>query len=239
MASVARRCRAVAACAVVVVPRGAVAQSTVVPSSRAYWLSGAAAIAAGIAFDTQLRDLALRNHTPGLDRVAGGLDPFGRAKYLVPALVAGYALPLALRQHRWADAALRVGLAYAVSDGVESVLKPLVGRHRPTATGNAWTFHPLATTDEWHSFPSAHSVHAFSIAAAVSDEAQNRWVTVAAYGTAGLVATQRVYRQAHWTSDVITSAVLAIATSRTTVHWLAEHGLGRLLGPVARNEPGR
>jgi len=213
-------------------PRPAAAQWPVVPSSRTYWLSGAAAIAAGIAFDTQMRDLALRNHTPGLDRLAGGLDPFGRAKYIVPALVAGYVLPLALRQHRWADAALRVGLAYAASDAIESVLKPLVGRHRPTATGNAWTFHPIATTDEWHSFPSAHTVHAFSLAAAISDEAQNRWVTLASYGTAGLVASQRIYRQAHWTSDVLASAVLAIATSRTTVHWLAGHGLGRLLGPL-------
>lgn len=239
MARVGRRCRAVAALALVVVPRIAPAQLVIVPSSRAYWISGAAAIAAGIAFDTQMRELALRNHTPGLDRVAGGLDPFGRAKYLVPALVTAYAVPLVLRRHRWADAALRVGLAYAVSDGVESVLKPLVGRHRPTAAGNAWTFHPFAATDQWHSFPSAHTVHAFSIAAAVSDEARNPWVSLAAYGTAGLVATQRVYRHAHWTSDVITSAVLAIATSRTTVHFLAEHGLGRLLGPVARNDSGR
>jgi membrane-associated phospholipid phosphatase len=205
---------------------------TVVPSTRRYWLTGAVAIAAAIAVDTRMRNIALRNHTPGLDRLAGDLDPFGRAKYLVPALAADYAIPLVIRQHRWADAALRIGLAYGASDAIESVLKPLVGRHRPRPTGNAWTFHPLAATDPWHSFPSAHTVHAFSIAAAVSDEARNRWVTLAAYGTAGLVATQRVYRQAHWTSDVVTSAVLAIATSRTTVHWLAEHGLGRLLGPL-------
>lgn len=215
------------------VARPAAAQLTVVPSSHRYWVAGAAAIAVGIVLDTHMRDIALRNHTPGLDRLAGGLDPFGRAKYLVPALAADYVVPLALRDHRWADAALRIGLGYAASDGIESVLKPLVGRHRPMATGGAWRFHPLATTDEWFSFPSAHTVHAFSIAAAVSDEAQNRWVALAAYGTAGLVASQRIYRQAHWTSDVITSAVLSIATSRTTVHWLAVHGLGRLLGPLA------
>lgn len=213
--------------------RPAAAQLTVVPSGRAYWVTGAAAIAAGIVLDTHMRDLALRNHTPGLDRLAGGLDPFGRAGYIVPSLVAAYAIPLVLRKHRWADAVLRVGLSYAASDAIESVLKPLVGRHRPTPTNNAWTFHPLATTDTWHSFPSAHTVHAFSLAAAISDEAQNRWVTLASYGTAGLVASQRIYRQAHWTSDVITSAVLAIASSRTTVHWLAEHGLGKLLDPLA------
>jgi membrane-associated phospholipid phosphatase len=215
------------------VARPARAQLSLVPSSRAFWIGGAAAIAAGIALDRPMRDLALRNHTPGLDKLAGGLDPFGRAGYIVPTLVASYAVPLVLRKHRWADAVMRVGLSYAASDAIESVLKPLVGRHRPTATGNAWTFHPLAATDTWHSFPSAHTVHAFSLAAAISDEADNRWVSLAAYGTAGLVATQRVYRQAHWTSDVLASAVLAIASSRTTRHWLAEHGLGRLLGPLA------
>lgn len=119
----------------------------------------------------------------------------------------------ALRQHRWAEASLRVGLGYAVSDGIEGILNPLVGRHRPLATGGAWRFHPGSAADASHSFPSGHTVHAVSLAAAISDEAQNRWVTAAS-------------------CDVLASAVLAIATSRTTVHWLADHGLWKILPPV-------
>lgn len=76
--------------------------------------------------------------------------------------------------------------------------------------------------------PFGRAVHLFSLAAAISDEAQNRWVTVASYGITTLVGSQRIYRQAHWTS-----AVLAIATSRTTVRWLGEHGLWKILPPLA------
>ncbi len=227
--------RTVACCTLafaVATPRAAAAQITVVPSSASFWVGSAATIAAGLLVDVRARDIAQANHTPALDHLAGALDPFGRAGYLVPALAADYLVPLVVRRHRWADAALRVGLGYAVSDGLESVLKPLVGRHRPAATGGALRFHPLSSTDAWFSFPSAHTVHAFSIAAAVSDEARNPWVAGASYGVATLVAAQRVYRQAHWTSDVVASAVLAIATSRTTVHWLAAHGLGRVLPPL-------
>ncbi len=214
-----------------VTARCAPAQTDSIPPSRAYWLSGAAAIAVGIAVDTRMRDVAAANHSTALDHLAADVDPLGLAGYLVPTLVGAYLLPTALRQHRWADATLRVGLGYAVSDGIEGILKPLVGRHRPLATGGAWRFHPGAAADAWHSFPSGHTVHVFSLAAAIADEAQNRWVTVASYGVASLVGAQRVYRQAHWTSDVLASAVLAIATSRTTVHWLADHGLWKILPP--------
>lgn len=196
------------------------------------WIAGSATVAAALVFDPHVRDFARAHQTPGLDKLAGGLDPFGRAKYLVPALTADYLVPLVLRDAPWAHAALRVGLSYAASDALEAVLKPIVGRHRPAAAGGSLRFHPFASTDEWFSFPSAHCVHIFSIAAAVSDEADDRWVTAASFGVASLVAAQRVYRQAHWTSDVLTSAILGVATSRATLHWLQRHGLGRLLPPL-------
>ena len=205
------------------------AQDSAAHRTRLMWIAGGAAVATALAFDPHIRDFARANHTPGLDKLAGGLDPFGRAKFLVPALTADYVVPLVLRDDRWAHAALRVGLSYAVADGLEGMLKPIVGRHRPTDTGGSLRFHPFSSTDEWFSFPSAHFVHIFSIAAAVSDEADNRWVTAASFGVASLVAAQRVYRQAHWTSDVVSSAILGVVTSRATLHWLQRHGLGRLL----------
>ncbi len=55
--------------------RPAAAQLTVVPSSRSFWIGGAVAIAAGIALDRPMRDLALRNHTPGWTSWPAGSTP--------------------------------------------------------------------------------------------------------------------------------------------------------------------
>jgi membrane-associated phospholipid phosphatase len=194
------------------------------PADRGFWIESAVLVTAGAAFDARIRNAVAANHTATLDRVASAVDPLGLARYLVPALAASYLVPRVAGQRAWSDAALRVGLGYAVSDGIEAALKPLVGRHRPDAAGGAWRFRPLSGADEWHSFPSAHTVHAFSIAGAVSDEAQRPWVSAVSYSAATLVGMQRVYRQAHWTSDVVASATLAIATSTTTVRWLRRHG---------------
>ena len=204
-------------------------------SNLRLWIGGAAIVAASAALDRPLRDAAARNATRDLDQVADALDPFGRARYLLPALAGAWLLPRLTGHEATADAALRVGLGYLAADAVESVLKPAVGRHRPQDGGGAWRFRPLRnTSDEWHSFPSAHTVHAFSIASAVAMQTDHTEVAVGAYTLAALVGTQRVYTRAHWTSDVVVSTALGIGVSTATVRWIRRHGVPGVLRPVER-----
>jgi len=209
------------------------AQLRLEPASARFWTASAVLISAGLMLDEQMRDLALRNQSPALDDAARVVDPFGRASYLVPALAGAYVIPRIMGAHHVSDAALRVGLGYAVADGIESILKPVVGRHRPDPRREPLELRPFSTEEQWHSFPSAHTVHAFSIAAGVADEARCPWVTAFAFGTAALVGTQRVYTSAHWTSDVLASAVLAISATTTTTRWLRRHGLDGFLAPAS------
>lgn len=194
------------------------------PTSGRFWVASAALVATAIALDEPARDAAARNQSHVLDQLARNVDPLGRARYLVPALVGGYLVPRLAGAHRLADAALRVGLGYAVADGIESVLKPAIGRHRPDDERGALRFRPFSNDDAWHSLPSAHTVHAFAIAAGIADEAHRPWVTALAFGTASIVGLQRVYTRAHWASDVAASSVLAVAASGTTRSWLRRRG---------------
>ena len=130
------------------------------------------------------------------------------------------------------NSAIRVAAGYLSADAVESALKPLAGRHRPGDGGSPWRFHPGARDEQWHSFPSAHTAHVFGLATALAIESRSRRVATVAYGIAGLVALQRIYTGAHWTSDVTASAALSIAASGATVHWLRERGHMVSVGPL-------
>ena len=196
------------------------AQLRLEPQSHRFWVTSAALVSTALLIDHASREVVLDNQSPGLDNAARWIDPAGRAQYLVPVLIGAYVIPRVAGAHRFASAALRVGLGYAVADGIESVLKPLVGRRRPIAGGDPFAFQPFTNDELWHSFPSAHTVHAFAIATGVADEARRPWVSVLAFSMAAIVGTQRVYTSAHWPSDVVASSVLAISASTTTIRCL-------------------
>jgi membrane-associated phospholipid phosphatase len=181
---------------------------------RGAWVASSALLAASLAFDERLRAIALANHTSGLDRIAGAADILGTAGHIVPALAATY-LGSRLSGHRsFADATLRVGLSYAAADALESLLKPAVGRARPVLGREPLTFRPFNTGGDYESFPSAHVVHITSLATAIAIEAHRPWVTALAGAAVTFVGAQRVYRDQHWSSDVVLSGMLAVQVAR-------------------------
>ncbi len=207
--------------------------STATRVHQAYvWPAVAGALVVTSLDDRRLSAVALSHHTRALDKLARDVGPLGEARNIVPVLAVSVIAPRIVGQRALSDAMLRVALGYAAGDGVESVLKPLVGRHRPTDGGTQWRFHPFSNEEQWHSFPSAHVAHTVAIATALAMESHTRWIAVPAYGVATVVGLQRVYTGAHWGSDVIASAALAAAVTSATDTMLRRHGLRWLLPPV-------
>lgn len=198
----------------------------------ALWPTLATGFALTALTDQRLSAFALSHHEPALDRAAKALAPFGEARYLVPGLVGSVVVTRLIAPRPFSDATLRIALSYAAADGIESVIKPLVGRHRPDDGRGPWRFRPFRNDEQWHSFPSAHVVHTLSLATALSLEAHRGWVEIPAYGIAALVGAQRVYTGAHWGSDVVGSAALAIGVARVTDGVLRRRGLAHVLRPA-------
>ena len=198
----------------------------------ALWPAFATGFVLGALTDQRLAAFARSHHDRALDRTAGALAPLGEARYLAPALAGSVVGTRFAAQRPAADAALRIALSYVAADGVESVIKPLVGRHRPSDGRGPWRFRPFRNDQQWHSFPSAHVVHTLSLATALSMETHRSWVAIPAYGIAVLVGAQRVYTSAHWGSDVVGSAALAVGVARITDGTLRRRGLGRLMRPA-------
>jgi membrane-associated phospholipid phosphatase len=67
------------------------------------------------------------------------------------------------------------------------------------------------------SFPSGHTIAAFSVATIISKRYPRPWVPWVAYGLAGLVGFSRVTLQSHFLSDAFAGAVLGYCISNHVV----------------------
>jgi membrane-associated phospholipid phosphatase len=201
-------------------PSLAMAQLHIEPHNRDFWIGSGVAIAGMAVIDERIRAFVASHQTEALDRLARPIGYVGMARYIVPALIGGAVVPRLVGDRALSTSVVHIGLGYAVADGLEALLKPVVGRHRPDETGQPVRFRPFRGGSSWHSFPSGHVAHVVSLATGISIDAHRPWATAAAYAIAAIVGLQRVYTQSHWASDVVAGSVLAIATSATTVRWL-------------------
>jgi membrane-associated phospholipid phosphatase len=127
-----------------------------------------------------------------------------------------------------ADLGLHGTEAIAVGLGVVTAVKVLAGRARPyvnvTDPGD-FGFGRGFRREEYRSFPSGHTVMAFSAAAAVTSETSRWWpgsrwyVGPLMYGGASLVGASRMYNNKHWASDVLVGAAVGTFAGMKTVRY--------------------
>jgi membrane-associated phospholipid phosphatase len=205
-----------------VVPSGPPSSSTLRPSYvydggaiPFFWLPLIGAIAAD-------RWLEPRKTPLYFSRLDGGATPAAWENpgwtVHVAALGLGASMIAGGEASRWYHAK-GLAQALATSSLVVSVVKPLVGRHRPD-----WA-EGLTESGDVKSFPSGHTTTAFAVATyaalylhgRVFDDNTSGWAKGAAYTGiflgASLVAGERVYHARHHLSDVIAGAVIGSASS--------------------------
>jgi len=126
-----------------------------------------------------------------------------------------------------ADAGLHTTEAVFIASAVAGVLKLATGRARPYVShdsSGAYGFMRGIHDDRYRSFPSGHTVIAFAMAAAATEEVNRSggpiWLVGAAtYSGATLVGLARMYHDMHWASDVVAGAAIGIFTGRRVVRW--------------------
>jgi membrane-associated phospholipid phosphatase len=135
-----------------------------------------------------------------------------------------YVTGLVRKDAKMQRTALFAGEAVADAEILTTVLKNATSRVRPAgipALGNfsdSW-FESGGSRWRGHgSFPSGHTIAAFSVATVVARRYGNhRWVPYAAYGMAALVGISRITLSAHFLSDVFMGGALGYSISRFTV----------------------
>lgn len=166
----------------------------------------------------------MRNIDGDARRIIDVLASSGNSKYsLVPTgvaaivLMALYFLDASTRRARFyawlAGASGFIFASIAVSGIAANIVKILLGRARPNVVEDlSWPlFQPIATSGDFHSFPSGHGNTIFCIAIAVGFFAPRLRVPLLI--VASVLAFGRVLQFKHFISDSVGGAALAALTT--------------------------
>ena len=143
----------------------------------------------------------------------------------IAAPVSLYAVGLLRKDSKMQRTALLAGEAVADAEILTTVLKSATSRERPAAIPAGGNY-----SDNWFesgggsilrgkgSFPSGHTIAAFSVATVIARRYGNhRWVPYVAYGMATLVGFSRLSLSSHYLSDVFMGGALGYSISRFSV----------------------
>jgi membrane-associated phospholipid phosphatase len=142
----------------------------------------------------------------------------------IAAPVVLYATGVVRKDSKMQHTALLAAEAVANAEAVATVLKDATKRARPAGILRSGNYY-----DSWFdskgsflrgngSFPSGHTIAAFSVATIVARRYGNhRWVPYAAYGMAALIGFSRLSLSAHFVSDVFAGGALGYSIGRFAV----------------------
>ncbi|UKJ05841.1 phosphatase PAP2 family protein [Solitalea lacus] len=108
------------------------------------------------------------------------------------------------------QAALKMGVSLAVSEGITYSLKSIVHRNRPY---ESYPFITPASVQGNYSFPSGHTSAAFATATSLSLSYPKWQVIVPVYTWATLVGYSRCYLGVHYPSDVLAGALVGASSA--------------------------
>lgn len=183
----------------------------------------ASVAALSIIADEPVQRFAVRLHDSNhiVSNISSYVTKFG-GRYELYSLAALGSYGFIFNNKKMQTTTLLATQAYITSGLMESVIKYITGRQRPSyynpnhpepepyfhgpffSGGNNVYGHKINT-----SFPSGHTTVIFAAATVFAKEYKNKpWVPVAAYSAASLVGLSRITENKHWTTDVIAGATL-------------------------------
>jgi membrane-associated phospholipid phosphatase len=199
----------------------------------------------------------LRDSTVQENRFLGTLAGFVRdvaTPYSVVIGVSLYTYGRLANDRNAADLGLHGTEALFIGTLTGSALKGLFGRERPYVKQDPHNYRFGRGfgrgRERYRSFPSGHTIAAFSAAAAVTSETRRWWrgsewyIGPLMYGGATLSGMSRIYHNRHWASDVIMGAAIGTLAGNKVVRYHHTHP-GNLLdrwllsGSASRDATGK
>ncbi len=169
----------------------------------------ATALVSGVSMwtvDDDVRQFALSHQN--YDGFFDAINHLGDGTYHILAFGTGYIAGRITGNDKLTEVSREGFQSFLISGITVITLKSLFGRARPYMNEGPLSFHPLNPDNDYHSFPSGHTIVAFSAASVISSNFRNPAVYAVSYSLATGVAMARIYKDKHWLSDVLMGAAL-------------------------------
>ncbi len=168
----------------------------------------AAAAIVSLSVDAEVRDFVRRNRSDALSCLAELGNSFGEGGAVLPILASAAGFALIEGNRELFDTAVEAAEAFLVAGAIVTILKAATMRERPSAGKGSFSFRWGAK-----SFPSGHTAVSFAVFTVVAQ----RYRLPALYLLPALTAFARVYKDAHWLSDVVAGAGIGYIAGRSIV----------------------
>jgi membrane-associated phospholipid phosphatase len=188
---------------------------SVTTSEATIMLTSLGVVGIMMAFDRPLMDFVQDNKSERLSEIIEITNLFGEMAGLAPIIGGSMALGLVFKNDQLKRAAIRSVGAALISQLVVETLKALTHRARPRDNQGPYHFEGPDWTSDNTSFPSGHSAGAWAVMTVFATEFEDtKIVPILAYSLAALTSFSRVYKNAHWFSDVTLAALIGWASGK-------------------------
>jgi len=128
-------------------------------------------------------------------------------------LTAGvYATGLALKNEKLRRTGVLLIASASAAGLLQQASKYAFGRARPRSGDNYNSFYPFSSDKDYHSFPSGHTILAFTNAYAIAKQFKSPWIKGGLYAVGLVPGVSRLWEGAHWLTDVVVGVAISIAT---------------------------
>jgi hypothetical protein len=121
-----------------------------------------------------------------------------------------YLIGLFTKNEKWRKTGVLLISSATTVGLIQTVSKTLVGRARPIANVGKANFEPFSKEAAYHSFPSGHTILAFTTFYAIGKQFKNPWAKGGFYTLGLLSPVTRLWSGAHWLTDVALSIAVSV-----------------------------
>ncbi len=97
------------------------------------------------------------------------------------------------------------------------IIKIVSGRARPYNDKGPYYYNSFNLDNDYNSFPSGHTVIAFTISSVLAARIKNTYASIGLYTLASFTAFQRIYSENHWFSDTFLAAAIGAIVGNSLV----------------------
>jgi len=168
-------------------------------------------LAAAFSLDQEIRDAVSHNQNSSTKSITDFGEKYGNVIFAGALSFGLFTTGLLIENQKIENTGRVLSEALLIAGSAAQIIKIVSGRSRPFTNEGSTNFNFFEFDNPHNSFPSGHTVVAFTTSSVLAASIKNIYASIGLYALAGLTSYQRIYSDNHWFSDTVLAAGLGTA----------------------------